>query len=614
MKSLKPTPTDEEIENCLTTKTSFSVVAGAGSGKTTSLISTLEKTREIYGSELRKRGQKVVCITYTKRAVGVIQSRLRFDSLYHVSTLHSFLWPEVARFQDAIRGAIIEEVIPYHLLKAEKYDNGGQSKAAKKARKKIAQLNEELANLGGVQKFKYEDSVSSNFKTGVISHDDLIRIATYLISNNPILRKGLGFKYPFIYVDEAQDTFQPVVNALNAMCAEDGLPLVGYFGDLMQQIYDDDRVHNFSELINLKEITKEENYRCSTKVIDFLNKFRTDVQQDAAGKNKDIAGSVLMTIVQADHPSEPRNRYSDSQLDDAIAKFNNALKDWGWYEDEDVKRLFLVRQMIARRLNFSVLQKLFTGKYSSAKSQNEYESGKHFLLQPFVKFVIPIVSSYQRGDHNEVISLFGKYSPEFAPNGNNKDITLRKMLNLAKYQAERLTELWNEKTTKQVLEHINEENLLVLSDKLKGHLKRTPRDDEYDDENEEHSIEKGDWLADEFFLMPTNEIENYAEFVNDNTAYSTQHGVKGEEYKKVVVVFDDIEAAWNNYSFSKLLTPKFSGTPTDKQFEKSRKLAYVCFSRAEEHLRILFYSKDAVLAKEEIIASKLLDEKHVHIL
>ena len=127
-------------------------------------------------------------------------------------------------------------------------------------------------------------------------------------------------------------------------------------------------------------------------------------------------------------------------------------------------------------------------------------------------------------------------------------------------------------------------------------------------------LRKGNWLADEFFLMPTDEIENYVEFVNENTAYSTQHGVKGEEYKKVVVVFDDIEAAWNNYSFSKLLTPKFSGTPTDKQFEKSLKLAYVFFSRAEEHLRILFYSKDAELAREGIIASKLLDEKHVHIL
>jgi DNA helicase-2/ATP-dependent DNA helicase PcrA len=89
---------------------------------------------------------------------------------------------------------------------------------------------------------------------------------------------------------------------------------------------------------------------------------------------------------------------------------------------------------------------------------------------------------------------------------------------------------------------------------------------------------------------------------------------KGEEYKDVLVVFDDVEAAWNQYSFRKTLTPQTAGEPSDGQREKSRKLAYVCFSRAEENLRILFFSQDAEAARAELIGANLLSAEQVNVL
>ena len=114
--------------------------------------------------------------------------------------------------------------------------------------------------------------------------------------------------------------------------------------------------------------------------------------------------------------------------------------------------------------------------------------------------------------------------------------------------------------------------------------------------------------------METTELEAYCDFIQENTAYSTQHGVKGEEYSDVLVVFDDIEAAWNNYSFSKLLTPETSGKPTEGQFQRSKKLAYVCFSRAEENLRILLYTNDANAAKKELLQEKLFSEEDISVI
>jgi len=79
----------------------------------------------------------------------------------------------------------------------------------------------------------------------------------------------------------------------------------------------------------------------------------------------------------------------------------------------------------------------------------------------------------------------------------------------------------------------------------------------------------------------------------------------------VLVMIDDIEAAWNAYSFSKVLTPGVAGDPTDRQLDFTRKLAYVCFSRAEINLRILLFSKDARAAGKELIDQGLFDESQV---
>ena len=165
--------------------------------------------------------------------------------------------------------------------------------------------------------------------------------------------------------------------------------------------------------------------------------------------------------------------------------------------------------------------------------------------------------------------------------------------------------------TKDVLVFCRDHQLIRMSDRLAEQLSKPQRTEEYDDES--HSEEKGDWLADGFFAMRTGELLAYRDFIEENTPYSTQHGVKGEEYQNVLVVFDDVEANWNQYSFSKLLTPRTAGAPTEGQEERGRKLAYVCFSRAEQHLKILFYTPTPEAAREELIARRLFTDTQITI-
>jgi DNA helicase-2/ATP-dependent DNA helicase PcrA len=594
---------DALVRKCLDDRRSFAMIAGAGSGKTSSLVDALGRIRDREGAALRRHGQRIACITFTNRAVEVIKVRLGFDDLYLVSTLHGFLWGQISRFHDDIREALCESRIPALIEKARKDDNGGKSKKAQKARDKIERLTAELAALPAVGFFKYDDSSFSDYGKGQIGHDDIIEIATYLFAKNATFRRITGLRFPYIFVDEAQDTFEGIVAGLNLVCTGTGLPMIGYFGDPWQQIYDRS-AGAFAPPDGGEVIAKAENFRCSKSVIRLLNAYRSDVEQYAAGDNKACEGSVEFLLVKAEEPTEPRKRYSEDQIDRALARMDAAVADWGWTGREDVMKLFLARQMIARRLGFADLNRLFTGVYASSRAQDTFEAGEHFLLKPFLSTIYPLINAQKQGDGRKIINLLRRDSPAFAVDGLNAEKSLKWMIETSNALVGQLQTLWSTGTIGAILRFCIVKQIIRPSARLCEHLDRTPRVEAFDEDL--HGLDKGDWLADSLFRMTSEPVARYAGYIANNTAYSTQHGVKGEEYEKVMVIYDDVEAAWNEYSFNKVLTPLTAGEPTERQRSLTQKLAYVSFSRAKEDLRVLMFTTDPVKARLELINGKLL--------
>ena len=191
--------------------------------------------------------------------------------------------------------------------------------------------------------------------------------------------------------------------------------------------------------------------------------------------------------------------------------------------------------------------------------------------------------------------------PAFVPDGPYSKKTIGEVKAIVESVMQGLAGLWGGSTIREILRFCDENKLCALSPQLRVQLDRDPRPEAYD--AEVHSSEKGDWLADAFMAMSTEEIDAVAAFVAKNTPCSTQHGSKGEEYDKVLVVFDDTEAAWTKYSFGKTLIPNTMGEPTEGQRERSRKLAYVCFSRAAKDLRILLFTPNPHAAKDELVSA-----------
>jgi len=579
------------------------MIAGAGAGKTSSLVEALGRVRDHEGATLRRHGQRIACITFTKRAVEVIKARLGFDELYLVSTLHGFLWGQISTFHADIRQVLQESHIPALIEKAKKNDNGGKSKNAQQARAKVEWLRGQLAAIGSIQYFRYADTSFSDYEKGQIGHDDVIEIATYLFAKNATFRRITGLRFPYIFVDEAQDTSEGIIAGLNLVCAGAGLPVIGYFGDPWQQIYDRS-AGDFAPPVGGAIIKKAENFRCSKSVIRLLNAYRGDVQQYAAGENSACEGTVEFLLVKAEEPAEPRKRYSEEQIGRALARMDAAVEDWGWAGRSDVMRLFLARQMIARRLGFSDLNRLFTGDYASSHAKDAFEEGEHFLLKPLLSTIYPLITAQNQGDDRKIINLLRSDSPAFAIDGLNAGKSLKLMIDRSKALVGQLHALWSTETIGVILRFCIDKKIILPSERLREQLDRAPRAEPFDEDL--HSLDKGDWLADSLFQMTPGQVSRYADYLDNNTAYSTQHGVKGEEYEKVMVVYDDIEAAWNNYSFTKTLTPLTAGEPTDRQRSISQKLAYVSFSRAKEDLRVLLFTANPEGARAELIDRKLL--------
>ena len=66
----------EHIVKCIEDKRNFILDAGAGSGKTYTLIESLNYLIDQNGKQYKSTGQKIACITYTNVAVDEIKRAL----------------------------------------------------------------------------------------------------------------------------------------------------------------------------------------------------------------------------------------------------------------------------------------------------------------------------------------------------------------------------------------------------------------------------------------------------------------------------------------------------------------------------------------------------------
>jgi DNA helicase-2/ATP-dependent DNA helicase PcrA len=118
-----------------------------------------------------------------------------------------------------------------------------------------------------------------------------------------------------------------------------------------------------------------------------------------------------------------------------------------------------------------------------------------------------------------------------------------------------------------------------------------------------------------FLACRVAEVERYQQYVEDQSPYATHQGVKGAEFDCVVVVLDDEGSRHNQFSYGKLFGFKELSAADkrnqqegkDSIVERTRRLLYVCCSRATERLAVVLYSQDVQPTVEAVRKSNVFD-------
>lgn len=286
------------------------LTACPGSGKTRTLISKLVKEVE----SVRGTPKAICCITYTNTAVHEIEQRAldqlgSEDERYiYVSTIHSFCLNEIVRpygwKKKQLSGNLrilsrdnpdFEVICKYAAAKVNMFNIGHSEYDAYEsiALDKDGKLVGQAAQNAAVEKsIKYFWEKSAEL--GYIDFGKIIYGCYRILSENPAIAQNLCARFPWILIDEFQDTSELQIEILKILY-NTGKPNFFAVGDLCQSIFGfagarPELVKPFGEYINAEmDISLYQNFRSCQNIVAHAERLlERSPPMIAAGKNKDF--------------------------------------------------------------------------------------------------------------------------------------------------------------------------------------------------------------------------------------------------------------------------------------------------------------------------------------
>jgi len=595
---------------------------GAGSGKTYSLVQVI---RQVVAEN---PADSVACMTYTNAAVKEIEERVNHQNL-NVSTIHDFLWDNIKHFQKELKLAIINLANEKRLKLS--FDDGNP-----------LPINyfDELE-----EKVQYKEYVK--LKKGIISHDELLIVANYLFEKYPKLCSIVKDKYPFIFIDEYQDTNKNVVEVLlyhfNKSKKKN---LIGFFGDAMQSIYDDG-IGNLDEYIgentgNVKEVKKAQNRRNPRKIIELANRLRTDgiVQEPSTDEeapnmvNSQIKEGNILFIHSTDN---------DILL---VKKYLTRNQGWNFNDPEKTKELNLTHNLIADKAGFRTLMDIYdkdpvvglkndilskikkqkieiTGEESfdaivdKLQLRNRQKQLKKDLLlqnptyaelynqlkdKPFAEVRKMYITKDSLVDDKKQIES------DENKKGSKRDNLIKHLFkiqnNIELYESGRYNEFLRITDYRNRIIRIedkkalkdNIESLTNVGDKTIEEV----IDDAHekgvcimDDKLEDFRV-RNEYLYNRVKEVPYGEFQKLYKYLEGKTPFSTKHKTKGTEFDNILVILDN--GNWNNYNFGNM----FLNEGKESVLQRTQKIFYVCCTRAKENLAVFYHNPNSQVRAKAI--------------
>ena len=622
--------------------------AGAGAGKTYSLIECLKYVIREEGRNLENKNKKVICITYTNVATNEIKERLGNTDLILVSTIHERIWSLINN--KLYQSKLVEIHIEYTKEKIkeenEKLKNNKKYSSYNKEEKsyineiisktniKIQFLNkdnfEEELKKENISDEIFFDMKVTNFKEIYkklkkitklenclkeienkkyknieytplfnfdvlhkmkISHDTLLEYGYRMIKKFDLLKQIIIDKYPYIFIDEYQDTDEKVVKIMNLL-DEYSKKInhkfyVGYFGDYVQNIYNSGVGELIKELhTDLDNVYKKYNRRSAKEIIEVANKIKkNEFPQESIYEDSD-GGTI---------------EFFSGKEEEIKAFLEKVEKEWNITQDSPLHCFILTNKLIAEYSGFQDIYDFFYKSDYYKKNYNQltselFSNGMTKLgsipsfffriikflndLQNEKTFVTDIFSKVYRGKNLKQLRTLKKIMVEIR---NSKKETLNDYL-------EKIFELYNRNEDldyKKIVKNVFQIEDISLEN-IKKYIIQELFDDEY--ENNINEVEN-------FLKIEINQYFNWYRYLieekGEKIYYHTYHGTKGREFENVVIIMENSFGRNNKnlfFDFFKNYNKKIEEKDLKKHNE-ARNLLYVSVTRAIKNLKI-FYIDD----------------------
>ena len=600
---------NEQLEAVLSNDNEIMLVAGAGTGKTNTIVKKI-----IYLiKEQRVIPYNILAVTFTNKAVREIRERVNNSLCTNhsgvvVNTFHQLAksildkddnyqllgYKSLKILEDEGREKILDKIIKYNEMynRVNEYNKTIKGLLidfnAKKNNRYIESSNKEYEEL-----FKelYHAYVLEVFANGYIELDDLVNLVIVLLERYPEIRKEVSSAFDYIFVDEYQDVNKEQYKLIKLLKNKNKVLIVG---DEDQAIYgwrgsNSKYFRDFQlEYPDCRVIKLERNYRSTQQILNLADGF---IKQNKNRIDKTLKSDRIGVLPDIQEIGSKENQIEF--LFDQIQKLGSNKNDIA---------------ILIRNRDFDYLSDL---KLKFVKNDIGYTMVGEFPLlkrkiikdlMAILKFLITDTDniSLSRIIKNMKLGLGEQFYNKIEEISVEEDIKsyYQIMKNHEKYADLKRYSSKIESFIEKFKDYNMEKSFVIIIEKVV---------EEFFDEvilSEYHYLQEFIREANRYYekngYMTLSEYLDYIQYFKDTgkadkVQIMTMHASKGLEYKNVFVVnLHEKYPMLNKANYEKLDKNDLAGIQV---IEEERRLLYVAMTRAKERLFVLG-SADNIFIKE----------------
>ena len=560
------------------------ILAGPGAGKTHFLVENVKSIITTNPLITKSRSRKVLCVTYTNAAVDEIKRRLdRFTDHVEVFTIHGFITEHIiSPFQQDLieimetdfgisvngKGKISSQVEGLGILhgvdKNEIYDYVRKSdlvefandhidyskKAMGDVEVDIAAFVDSVVNKKRRQiKLKASSKIDERHVWAIkkyiwsvirkLTHNEILYFGYRILENNPTALYSIRVKFPFIFVDEFQDT-NPLQTLLIKMVGEKSTT-IGVIGDAAQSIYSFQGAHpsdfkNFS-MEGDRELTEyviNGNRRSTNTIVNFCNYLRKsdqDVVQVSIrpydSEDRKFCSETKKIHFLIGNSQKVKDMIREVLQKDGVVLTRAWAAAFDYIQDVDEKQAKL-------------LKSIYNSYYNSPiQLRDEIAENNNVTWVRAFRFIFSLWESYVNGSFIDVIEAIKLYS----------SIDLRMLTPKIVFQIKKLSDIVFDGITDYCItcDIINRFNREIVKPEYEefretvfGQYCIIPVFDDLDSDRLKKAVNQ---------LLWGTAYKLFTEVFSENSRYMTVHQAKGLEWEKIIVSvipnkFDGIKLAY----------------------------------------------------------------------